>query len=100
MRSHQNTNNRNYPRLCVYYENFIIRAPALHLIKHSSFIARGCVFINLTFGKIEFMPVKSGHSLAKRWEKKKMDLPDIPKVNGSEYFTILEGPGQIRPKIV
>ena len=29
-----------------------------------------------------------------------MDLPDIRKVNGSEYFTILEGPGQIRPKIV
>ena len=81
MRSHQNTYNRNFPRLCVYsstpvynYENFIIRAPALHLTKHSSFIARGRVLINLTFGKIEFMRVKSGHYLAKRWGEKENGL--------------------------
>ena len=66
---------RSHQRLCVYnstplynYENFIIRAPALHLTKHSS------VLINLTFGKIEFMPVKSGHSLAKRWGEKENGL--------------------------
>ena len=56
--------------------------------------------INLTFGKIEFMPSKAATLWLNAGEKKKMDLPDIRKVNGSEYFTILEGPGQIRPKIV
>ena len=100
MRSHQNTYNRNFPRLCVYsstpvynYKNFIIRAPALHLTKHSSFIARGRVLINLTFGKIEFMRVKSGHSLAKRWGEKENGLTWHPQ---SEWQWILHDPRRSR----